>query len=47
MKSGIPGLIVAGLLLASGPAAAQALTEFACGRSLARDDAPPQLVMDC
>ena len=46
MKSGIPGLILAGLLLASGPAAAQELTEFACGRSLAKDGAQPQLVMD-
>ena len=46
MKSGIPGMILAGLLLASGPVAAQELKEIACGRSLAKDGAAPQLVMD-
>ena len=45
MKHGIPGAILVSLLLA-GPAAAQDLKEIACGKSLARDGGPPQLVMD-
>jgi hypothetical protein len=44
MKHGIA--IVVGLLLAAGPVAAQERKEFACGRSLAKDGAQPQLVID-
>jgi hypothetical protein len=43
---GILGAIVSSFLLAAGPAAAQKLTEIACGRSLEKDGAPSQLVLD-
>jgi hypothetical protein len=46
MRRGIPGFFAAGLLMAAVPAAAQELKEIACGRSLEKDGAPPQLVMD-
>ncbi len=46
MKCGIPSLIAAYLMVASAPAAAQDLKEIGCGRSLEKDGAPPQLVMD-
>lgn len=46
MKRGIASLVVAGLLLAVGPVAAQELKEFSCGRSLEKDGAEPQMVMD-
>ena len=46
MLRGIPSLIAAGLLLAAAPAAAQELKEFSCGRSLEKDGAPSQLVID-
>ncbi len=44
MKHGIAVLVC--LLLAAGPAAAQERQEFACGKSLVKDGAPPQLVVD-
>jgi hypothetical protein len=46
MKHGIPGLILISLLLAMPAASAQELTEIACGKSLAKDGAAPQLVVD-
>jgi len=46
MKHGIPGLILISLLLVVPPASAQELKEIACGKSLAKDGAAPQLVMD-
>jgi hypothetical protein len=46
MQRGIAGVIAAWLALASAPAAAQELQEIACGRSLEKDGAPSQLVMD-
>lgn len=46
MKHGIPGLVAACLVAASMPAAAEELREIGCGRSLEKDGAPPQLVMD-
>ena len=38
--------IVLTVLLATGPASAQGLTEIACGRNLEKAGAPPQMVMD-
>ena len=46
MKHYIPGLILASLLLLASPAPAQELKEIACGKSMAKDGAAPQLVMD-
>jgi hypothetical protein len=46
MKHHIPGTILVGLFLAAAPAAAQELKEIGCGKALARDGGPPQLVMD-
>lgn len=46
MLRGIPGLIAASMVLIAGPAAARDLTETGCGRSLEKDGAPLQLVMD-
>src|SRR5579862_3335475 len=42
----ICGPILAGLLLAAAPAAADELKEMGCGRSLEKDGALPQLTMD-
>jgi hypothetical protein len=46
MMRGIPCLILGSLLLAANPVAAQELKEFACGRGMAKDGGPPQLVLD-
>jgi hypothetical protein len=46
MACGIPSVMAVCVLLAAGPAAAQDLKEIACGRSLEKAGAPPQLVMD-
>ena len=45
MLRGIPGFVVS-FLLAAFPATAQELKEIGCGRSLEKDGAPSQLVMD-
>ena len=46
MLRGIPGLLAACLVLISAPALAEDLKEIGCGRSLEKDGAPTQLVMD-
>jgi hypothetical protein len=46
MFRGIASLVVSALLLAAGPAPAQELKEFSCGRSLEKDGDAPQLVVD-
>jgi hypothetical protein len=40
------GLVAASLLLLAAPVCAQDLKEFSCGRSLEKDGAAPQLVVD-
>ena len=42
----ISGTIILSLLLAAAPAAADELKEIGCGRSLEKDGALPQMVMD-
>jgi hypothetical protein len=40
------GMLLSGMLLAAVPAAADELKEIGCGRTLEKDGAPPQLMMD-
>ena len=46
MQRGIAGFMAAGFLLAAAPVTAQELKEFSCGRSLEKDGAAAQLVID-
>lgn len=46
MRHGPYSAILVAALLSAAPAAAQELTEIACGKSLAKEGAPAQLVMD-
>ncbi len=46
MRHGLSTTILTCLFLSAGPAAAQGITEMGCGRAIAKDGAPPQLVMD-
>ncbi|HWU55252.1 MAG TPA: hypothetical protein VN175_07095 [Rhizomicrobium sp.] len=46
MRRGFPGLVAVCVVLICAPATAEDLKEMGCGRSLEKDGAAPQLVMD-